>query len=182
MTVLRNTIRRFVLGFLAVGLAANGALAQRNCKKGIPCGGSCISARDVCHVGGGSSSSAPMDSAVARAKFDSAMREHQAFVNGMPGPTFAAVIPLKPVWDSNPQLSISIQAWSGHRVKLRGSMPPVPFDSSTARLALIWSDRIVIRMGEASLVLSYGLIDAIYTSGSPAIDTTTLILALKPHP
>lgn len=35
---------------------ASPASAQRRCKKGIPCGGSCISATKTCRVGSGSSS------------------------------------------------------------------------------------------------------------------------------
>jgi hypothetical protein len=32
-------------------LAASSAEAQRNCKKGIPCGGTCIAANKTCRVG-----------------------------------------------------------------------------------------------------------------------------------
>lgn len=36
--------------------AAAPAAAQKNCKKGIPCGNTCISADKVCRIGGSSSS------------------------------------------------------------------------------------------------------------------------------
>lgn len=44
--------------FLAAiaALAAAPAAAQKNCKKGIPCGNTCISADKVCRIGGSSSS------------------------------------------------------------------------------------------------------------------------------
>lgn len=44
-------IRRAVLIILAMLIPSAAASAQRACKKGIPCGGSCISANKVCHVG-----------------------------------------------------------------------------------------------------------------------------------
>ena len=46
------------LTLVALMMMAGPLAAQRNCKKGIPCGNSCISAGKVCHVG----SSAPADS------------------------------------------------------------------------------------------------------------------------
>lgn len=38
--------------------------AQRNCRKGIPCGNSCISRDKVCRIGSGSSETSPTPSAV----------------------------------------------------------------------------------------------------------------------
>lgn len=35
-------------------------LAQKRCKKGIPCGGTCIAANKVCRVGGAPSTPAPV--------------------------------------------------------------------------------------------------------------------------
>lgn len=40
---------RIAVLFLAV--LSSAASAQRQCKKGIPCGGTCISATKTCHVG-----------------------------------------------------------------------------------------------------------------------------------
>ena len=42
--------RTFILSLLLVPIAST-AGAQRHCKKGIPCGGTCISATKTCHVG-----------------------------------------------------------------------------------------------------------------------------------
>lgn len=42
---------RRVLAVVALLLLPSIALAQKNCKKGIPCGGTCISADKVCRVG-----------------------------------------------------------------------------------------------------------------------------------
>ncbi|WP_310569585.1 hypothetical protein [Gemmatimonas sp.] len=41
----------FVLGLLMAFVPPHVAAAQRNCKKGIPCGNSCIAANRVCRVG-----------------------------------------------------------------------------------------------------------------------------------
>jgi hypothetical protein len=46
------------LTLVALMMMAAPLAAQRNCKKGIPCGNPCISANKVCHIG----SSAPPDS------------------------------------------------------------------------------------------------------------------------
>lgn len=51
---------RFTLPLAAVLLlAASPALAQKRCVKGIPCGGTCISATKTCRVGTGSATRAP---------------------------------------------------------------------------------------------------------------------------
>jgi deoxyribonuclease-1 len=42
---------RIIVLVVLLLLAASEANAQRNCKKGIPCGGSCISAAKTCRVG-----------------------------------------------------------------------------------------------------------------------------------
>jgi len=44
---------KMILALVALTVSAASADAQRNCKKGIPCGGSCISATKVCRVGSG---------------------------------------------------------------------------------------------------------------------------------
>ncbi len=48
-------MRRFVvlLALLCIPAAAS---AQKNCKKGIPCGGTCIAANKVCRIGSPASS------------------------------------------------------------------------------------------------------------------------------
>lgn len=52
-------MRTLLLVVLALLTFATPSLAQKHCVKGIPCGGSCISATKVCHVGSGSATSAP---------------------------------------------------------------------------------------------------------------------------
>lgn len=47
-----------VAALLTIALFASRADAQRNCKKGIPCGNSCIAANKVCRIG---TSPAPRD-------------------------------------------------------------------------------------------------------------------------
>jgi len=42
---------RLLIVLVAMFFAANGLEAQRNCKKGIPCGGSCISPSKTCRIG-----------------------------------------------------------------------------------------------------------------------------------
>jgi hypothetical protein len=44
---------RALLLLIGACLFAVPAQAQKNCKKGIPCGNTCISADKVCHIGGG---------------------------------------------------------------------------------------------------------------------------------
>lgn len=45
------TVRRLAVALSAFVLCAPSAAAQRHCRKGIPCGGTCISAARTCHVG-----------------------------------------------------------------------------------------------------------------------------------
>jgi deoxyribonuclease I len=42
---------RIVIAVAMILTLSASAEAQRNCKKGIPCGGTCISATKTCHVG-----------------------------------------------------------------------------------------------------------------------------------
>ena len=49
-------MRHFAALLALLLLVAAPAEAQKRCKKGIPCGNSCISATKTCRVGGGSSS------------------------------------------------------------------------------------------------------------------------------
>ena len=44
-------MRATVLGILTTLLVAASADAQKRCKKGIPCGNTCIAASKTCHVG-----------------------------------------------------------------------------------------------------------------------------------
>jgi len=45
-------MRYATFGFLSLSLLVVGnAEAQKNCRKGIPCGNTCIAANKVCHVG-----------------------------------------------------------------------------------------------------------------------------------
>ena len=44
---------RPLLTLILLLVLASPADAQKNCKKGIPCGNSCISAKKVCRIGGG---------------------------------------------------------------------------------------------------------------------------------
>jgi hypothetical protein len=46
-----NAIAKACGTLLLVAIAAQSATAQKNCKKGIPCGNTCISASKTCHVG-----------------------------------------------------------------------------------------------------------------------------------
>jgi hypothetical protein len=48
-------------------LAATAAEAQKNCKKGIPCGGTCIAANKTCHVGSASPTPATSPAVAATA-------------------------------------------------------------------------------------------------------------------
>lgn len=50
------------LGFAALLLLLGAAdvAGQKNCRKGIPCGNTCIAADKVCRIGGGASSAAPL--------------------------------------------------------------------------------------------------------------------------
>lgn len=52
-------MRRTMLSVLALLLLASPSAGQRRCVKGIPCGGTCISATKTCHVGSGSATAAP---------------------------------------------------------------------------------------------------------------------------
>lgn len=45
--------------------AAATAEAQKNCKKGIPCGGTCIAANKTCHVGTATPATSPAVAATA---------------------------------------------------------------------------------------------------------------------
>lgn len=54
---------RLILTALALLVTlTSDAAAQKRCKKGIPCGGTCISASKTCRVGSGSATSAPSSS------------------------------------------------------------------------------------------------------------------------
>lgn len=45
-------MRRILFALLGLSLlVVSNAEAQRNCRKGIPCGNTCIAANKVCHVG-----------------------------------------------------------------------------------------------------------------------------------
>jgi hypothetical protein len=44
----------FVAALALAAVTVSSASAQKHCKKGIPCGNSCISASKTCHVGQGS--------------------------------------------------------------------------------------------------------------------------------
>src|SRR2546427_9390010 len=45
-------MRRALFGILGLSLlAVSNAEGQKNCRKGIPCGNTCIAANKVCHVG-----------------------------------------------------------------------------------------------------------------------------------
>ena len=49
-------MRYALLTFLALGLlVVSSAEGQKNCRKGIPCGNTCIAANKVCHIGSASS-------------------------------------------------------------------------------------------------------------------------------
>ena len=41
-----------VLAFIMAALAPSAVAAQKNCRKGIPCGNTCIAADKVCRIGG----------------------------------------------------------------------------------------------------------------------------------
>jgi hypothetical protein len=61
-------MRNWALAFLAVTAGASTLEAQQNCRKGIPCGNTCISASKVCRIGSGSARSVadPVTPAPAR--------------------------------------------------------------------------------------------------------------------
>lgn len=56
-------MRKIASVLLALLLIAPPALAQKRCKKGVPCGNTCISASKTCHIG--SSAPAPAEARVA---------------------------------------------------------------------------------------------------------------------
>lgn len=58
-----SVMRRTFALVLTLALVPAVLVAQKQCKKGIPCGGTCIAADKTCHVGGGGSYSAPGPSA-----------------------------------------------------------------------------------------------------------------------
>ena len=68
-----KSVRATVIGLIAValvGLASTAADAQRVCKRGIPCGNTCIAANRTCRVGPGKAAGAPpgaADSIAAKA-------------------------------------------------------------------------------------------------------------------
>lgn len=64
-------MRFALLAFVALSLLAiSNADAQKNCRKGIPCGNTCIAANKVCHIGTPStpSTSSPSDSTAVAQK------------------------------------------------------------------------------------------------------------------
>lgn len=60
---MQRLIRLVALTLLTPALV----LAQKNCKKGIPCGGTCIAANKVCHVGTSTPAPAPATTEAPRA-------------------------------------------------------------------------------------------------------------------
>ena len=63
-------MRRTLFTFLSLSLlAVSYAEGQKNCRKGIPCGNTCIAANKVCHVG---TPSTPSSTSPAPASSDSA--------------------------------------------------------------------------------------------------------------
>lgn len=56
---------RYALVFLLFTIGTGQLEAQRNCKKGIPCGNSCISASKVCRIGSREPAPEPMPAYVA---------------------------------------------------------------------------------------------------------------------
>jgi len=57
-------MRRSVLVLLAL-LVPAALAAQKQCKKGIPCGGSCISATKTCRIGAAAAAKTPVPNATA---------------------------------------------------------------------------------------------------------------------
>src|SRR5712692_9525223 len=66
----KTAVRRILFASLGLSLlVATNAGGQKNCRKGIPCGNTCIAANKVCHIG--TPSTAPTPSP-AHARSDSA--------------------------------------------------------------------------------------------------------------
>lgn len=53
------------IAFISAVALSSAAYAQRNCVRGIPCGGTCISASRTCHVGGSPQQQKPPETAAA---------------------------------------------------------------------------------------------------------------------
>lgn len=67
--------------FVAIALlllSASSAAAQKHCKKGIPCGGTCISATKTCHVSAAPSETSPSSEPSAPAVTGAAVKSDTA--------------------------------------------------------------------------------------------------------
>ena len=83
-------MRYALFTFLGLSLLApSNAEGQKNCRKGIPCGNTCIAANKVCHIG--SPSTPPTTSSAAPARSDStavAQKDSMAWVASSRGHTY----------------------------------------------------------------------------------------------
>jgi hypothetical protein len=87
-------IMRYVVSFLVLFAVSTEAEAQKNCKKGIPCGNSCISASKTCRVGISGSAAPRYEPSAERA-----------------APNYAA--PAPPSYDSPDTERADSQGWVG---------------------------------------------------------------------
>lgn len=61
---------RIAIGLALLFLAASAASAQKQCRKGVPCGGTCISATKSCHVAAQPKQSAAVQDSAAKPVVD----------------------------------------------------------------------------------------------------------------
>ncbi len=178
-------MRLFLKAVLLIAVSATAVSAQKQCKKGIPCGGTCISATKTCRVGSSSGSSSagglqkPTDSLsdVLKARIDSAIREHRESAG--PSPSTPSSAPARVVpWDEASQLSGSMQPWVGHRVKFVNAVE-LPAAATSARVALVYADRFVARSGTTSIVVPFNALQSIYAEMPPSEETAVVTVVFR---
>jgi len=85
----KTAVRRILFASLGLSLlVATNAGGQKNCRKGIPCGNTCIAANKVCHIG---TPSTPPTAAPAQGTSDStavAQKDSRAWVASSRGHTY----------------------------------------------------------------------------------------------
>ena len=158
-----------VLGILA-GLSSV-ASAQRNCKKGIPCGGSCIAASKVCRVG------LPTPTTTRDTVKPTAIAPPTATPLAVQGATTSTALPTRSpgVYDA---FAIALREWSGHSVTVRNSADPQAL-RPPAVLSAVESDYLVILAGPNRIMVPYSSIEMAYSDGAPTATSAFLVIVMR---
>lgn len=157
-------------GFAALVLLPIALLrAQRNCKTGVPCGGSCISASKACHVGAsapaaGKDTVRPIGSVPPKWSLS-----ESTTTKTLPAPSFSGLYA---------DFVEALRPWLLRSVVIRNSGG----DDRTlrdARLAGIKSDHVELTAAGVHIMIPFSSIEMVYWDNPPTLQESALTVVIR---